>query len=152
MIMADPDLLKRAKCLNLEPERVQDPNFIQQTDFFDPKDIVQVKYEFLRRCEVEKKEVASTCHDFGFSRTTYYNVQRAFYNGGLPQLMGKPRGRQKPIKLTETVLGFLIAEKARNNNLAAKEMAKRLKERHQVDLTERMIQYVWQHYGMVKKN
>ncbi len=150
--MADPDLLKRARCLNHEPERVQDPYFIQQTDFFDPKDIVQVKYELLRRCEVEKKEVASTCHDFGFSRTTYYKVQRAFYNGGLPQLMGKPRGRQKPIKLTETVLGFLIAEKARNNKLTAKEMAKRLKERYQVELTERMIQYVWQHYGMVKKN
>ncbi len=66
--------------------------------------------------------------------------------------MGKPRGRQKPIKLTETVLGFLIAEKARNNKLTAKKMAKRLKERYQVELTERMIQYVWQHYGMVKKN
>ena len=150
--MADPDLLKRARCLNQQSERVQDQYFTQQPEFFDAKDLVQVKYELLRRCEVEGKEVASTCHDFGLSRTTYYKVQQAFYKGGLPQLMGKPRGRQNPIKLTETVQGFLIAEKARNKKLTAKEMAKMLKERYQVELTERMIQYVWQHYGMVKKN
>lgn len=150
--MADPDLLKRARCLNQKPERVQDQYFLQQPEFFDAKDIVQVKYELLRRCEVEGKEVASSCHDFGFSRTTYYKVQQAFYTGGLPQLMGKPRGRQNPIKLTETVQGFLIAEKARNKKLTAKEMARMLKERYQIELTERMIQYVWQHYGMVKKN
>jgi hypothetical protein len=65
--------------------------------------------------------------------------------------MGKARGRQKPTKLTEAVRGFLIAEKARNNKISAREMAKMLQQRYQVELTERMIQYVWQNYGMVKK-
>lgn len=150
--MADQDLLKRARCLNSRPERVQDKYFEQQPEFFDPKDIVQVKYELLRRCEVEGKEVAPTCQDFGFSRTTYYKVHQAFFDGGLPNLMGKPRGRPNPIKLTEAVQGFLIAEKARNKSLTAREAAKILLERYQVQLTERMIQYVWQNYGMVKKN
>lgn len=150
--MADPELLQRAKCLHQKPERVHDQLFIEQPEFFDPKDIVQVKYELLRRCEVERKDVVSTCNDFGFSRTTYYNVLQAFYKGGLPHLMGKARGRQKPIKLTEAVRGFLIAEKARNNKISAREMAKMLQQRYQVELTERMIQYVWQNYGMVKKN
>ncbi|MBS3779958.1 MAG: helix-turn-helix domain-containing protein [Desulfovermiculus sp.] len=152
MTMADPDLLKRARCLNRRSERVQDEYFTQQPEFFDPKDIVQVKYELLRRCEVEGKEVASTCQSFGFSRTSYYKVHQAFFKGGLPHLMGKPRGRPNPIKLTETVQGFLIAQKARNKDLTAREAAKMLQERYQVQLTERMIQYVWQHYGMVKKN
>jgi len=71
--MADPDFLRRTRSLHLTPERVQDDRFTQQTDFFDPKDIVQVKYELLRSCEVEGQNVASTCLDFGFSRTTYYN-------------------------------------------------------------------------------
>lgn len=150
--MADPVLLQRARCLHQHPERVQDEYFTNQPEFFDPKDIVQVKYELLRRCEVEGKEVASACQDFGFSRTTYYKTHQAFFHGGLPHLMGKSRGRPHPIKLTEKVQGFLIAEKARNNKLSAREAAKMLKERYQVQLTERMIQYVWQHYGMVKKN
>lgn len=41
--MADPDLLKRDRCLNQQPERVQDQYFTQQPKFFDAKDIVQIK-------------------------------------------------------------------------------------------------------------
>jgi hypothetical protein len=149
--MADPDLLRRARCLHRTPERVQDERFTQQPDFFDPKDIVQVKYELLRRCKVEGRDVASICLDFGFSRTTYYKVQQAFLGGGLPALMGQPRGRLKPIKVTDVVRGDLIAEKAKNPKLSAREMVLALKERYHVQLSERMIQYVWQRYGMLKK-
>lgn len=152
MIMADLELLKRTRCLNPQPEQVQDEYFLKQPDFFDPHDIVQVKYELLRRCEIEGRKIAATCQDFGVSRTTFYKVQQAFYQGGLPHLMGKQRGRQNPIKLNETVRGFLIAEKAKNKKLSARKMVEMLKQRHNVQLTERMIQYVWQHYGMVKKN
>ena len=70
--MADPELLKRAKSLNQQPERIQDEYFLKQPEFFDPHDMIQVKYELLRRCEIEGRKVASTCQDFGFSRTTYY--------------------------------------------------------------------------------
>jgi hypothetical protein len=150
--MADSDLLRRARCLHRTPERVQDERFTQQIDFFDPKDIVQVKYELIRRCEVEGHDVASTCLEFGFSRTTYYKVQQAFLGGGLPALMGQPRGRLKPIKVTDVVRGYLIAEKARNPKLSAREMVPALEERYHVKLSERMIQYVWQRYGVVKKN
>lgn len=149
--MADPDLLRRTRCLHRTPERVQDERFTQETDFFDPKDIVQVKYELLRSCEVERRDVAPTCIDFGFSRTTYYKVQQAFLGGGLPALMGQPRGRLKPIKVTDVVRGDLIAEKAKNPKLSAREMVLALKERYHVQLSERMIQYVWQRYGMLKK-
>lgn len=150
--MADSDFLRRARCLHRTPERVKDEQFTQQTDFFDPKDIVQVKYELLRRCEVNGRDVAATCLNFGFSRTTYYKVQQAFFSGGIPALMGKPRGRLKPIKVTDVVRGHLIAEKARNPKLSAREMVAILKERYHVQLTERMIQYVWQRYGVIKKN
>jgi hypothetical protein len=96
--------------------------------------------------------VAPTCLEFGFSRTTYYKVQQAFLDGGLPALMGRPRGRLKPIKVTDVVGGYLVAEKAKNPKLSAREMAAALKERYHVQLSERMIQYVWQRYGVFKKN
>ena len=151
--MADPDFLLRTRCLHRTPERVQDDRFTQQTDFFDPKDIVQVKYELLRTCQVERRDVASACLDFGFSRTTYYKVQQAFLEGGLPALMGRPRGRLKPIKVTDVVRGYLIAEKAKNSKLSAREMVETLKKRYHVQLSERMIQYVWERYGVfAKKN
>jgi hypothetical protein len=50
------------------------------------------------------------------------------------------------------VRGYLIAEKAKNPKLSAREMVPALQERYHVQLSERMIQYVWQRYGVVKKN
>ena len=42
--------------LNPVPEKVRDPKF-QDSEFFDPRDIVQVKYEMLRRVSVENASV-----------------------------------------------------------------------------------------------
>ena len=42
------DALRRQGCLNPRPERVADPR-LQQSDFFDANDLVQIKYEMLRR-------------------------------------------------------------------------------------------------------
>ena len=42
--------------LNTAPEKVSDPKFLQ-SDFFDPRDLVQVKYEMLRRVFAENASV-----------------------------------------------------------------------------------------------
>jgi hypothetical protein len=39
--------------LNPTPDKVRDPKF-RENEFFDPRDLVQVKYEMLRRASVEK--------------------------------------------------------------------------------------------------
>lgn len=150
--MAEIIFLQRARCLHPAPERVHDERFQEEGGFFDPKDIVQVKYELLRSCEVEDGDVASACMRFGFSRTTYYKVYEAFLHGGIPSLMGRPRGRPQPIKLNEIVLGYLIAEKAKNPKLAASEMVAHVLRRYNVQISKRMIQHVWQHYGVSKKS
>jgi len=149
--MADTNFLQRARCIHPAPEKVHDKRFQEEGSFFDPKDIVQVKYELLRSCIVEGSDVASTCVRFGFSRTTYYKVYEAFMHGGIPYLMGRPRGRPQPIKLNELVLGYLIAEKAKNPKLSASEMVTHVMNRYEVQISVRMIQHVWQHYGVSKK-
>jgi hypothetical protein len=151
LFMADPEILRRALCLHRSPENVKDEAFIEKSDFFDPRDIVQVKYELLRRCQIDGKDVASACLDFGFSRTTYYKVQQAFLAGGLPSLMGRQRGRPNPIKVTDVVLGYTIAEKAKNPKLTAREMVAALEARYQLQLSVRMVQHIWQHYNVSKK-
>jgi hypothetical protein len=149
--MADKNFLKYARCLHPTPEHVHDERFQDEGGFFDPKDIVQVKYELLRLCQIEGSDVASACERFGFSRTTYYKVYEAFLNGGIPALMGRPRGRPGPIKLNEILLGYLIAEKARNPKLSASHMVTKVRNRYNVKLSERMIQHVWKLYGVAKK-
>jgi hypothetical protein len=48
--------LQEHASLNPRPQAVTDPPF-RNNDFFDPRDLVQVKYETLRRVRVEGRSV-----------------------------------------------------------------------------------------------
>src|SRR5208337_2798811 len=58
------DALVEDGALNPAPEKVRDPKF-QEGGFFDPRDIVQVKYEMLRRASVEKASVTEVSEEYG---------------------------------------------------------------------------------------
>ena len=51
--------LRRFRSLNPHPERVQDPLFLSNA-FFDSRDLVQVRYEMLRRVHEEGLSVSET--------------------------------------------------------------------------------------------
>src|SRR5208283_3070519 len=71
------DALAEDGVLNPAPEKVRDPKF-QEGGFFDPSDIVQVKYEMLRRASVEKASVTEVSEEYGVSRPTYYQAKADF--------------------------------------------------------------------------
>src|SRR3954452_2540693 len=71
--------LREEGTLNPAPERVRDPKF-QQNGFFDPRDLVQVKYELLRRVSVENASVTDVTEEYGVSRPTYYQTRASFDN------------------------------------------------------------------------
>jgi hypothetical protein len=90
--------LREARALNARPQRVADPLF-GEGEFFDPRDLVQVKYEMLRRVLTEKRPVSEAATAFGFSRVAFYQAQAAFAEHGLPGLLAKrpgPRGAREP--------------------------------------------------------
>ena len=66
--------------LNSEPGKVRDAKF-RDGEFFDPRDIVQVKYEMLRRVSVENVSVTSATEEYGVSRPTYYQTKASFEEG-----------------------------------------------------------------------
>ena len=61
-------------------------------EFFDPRDLVQVKYEMLRRAREEGVAVSRAAEAFGFSRVAFYQIQRAFESEGLAGLLPRRRG------------------------------------------------------------
>jgi hypothetical protein len=85
------DALKRHGTLNPHPDVVTDPLF-QTGDFFDPDDLVQVKYEMLRRVRVDKHPVSQSASAFGFSRPTYYQAEADFQRDGVMGLLPEKRG------------------------------------------------------------
>ena len=66
--------LKRTGTLNPRPNSVSDTLF-KEHPFFDPKDLLQVRYEMLRRHNVERVSIVDVATKFGVSRPTVYQAQ-----------------------------------------------------------------------------
>src|SRR5260370_27814542 len=86
--------LRRRGCLSAHPERVSDPGF-SDSEFLDSRDLVQVKYEMVRKVKLEGTPVARSAAAFGFSRPTYYGRDAALESGCPPALApAHPRPRR----------------------------------------------------------
>lgn len=103
--------LRQQGTLNPRPQAVQHPLF-QDSAFFDPADLVQVKYEMLRQVQVDHQPVAPTAQVFGFSRPAFYHAQLRFTQGGFAGLLPRKRGPKGGHKLTAAVLAFVTAQQA----------------------------------------
>jgi transposase len=97
--------LKRTGTLNPRPDSVSDPLF-KENPFFDPKDLLQIRYEMLRRHSVEGVSIVDVATRFGVSRPTVYQAQSAFQQAGLSGLLPKHRGPKERHKLTPEVLQY----------------------------------------------
>ena len=104
--------LRRHSSVNPHPERVQDELF-RSNPFFDPRDIVQVKYEMLRRVRQDGLSVTRSAALFGVSRPTWYQARRAYDAGGLPALVPAKPGPRRASKLTAEVVAALRAAPGR---------------------------------------
>lgn len=131
--------LRQQGALNPHPQKVSDPLF-QYSDFFDPQDLVQVKYEMLRRVEVEHHPVSHSATAFGFSRPTFYQAQSDFRQGGLAGLVPQKRGPQGAHKLTPEVLDFIGRQRVDEPSLGGAALAKRIRERFGIVIHPRSIE------------
>jgi transposase len=133
------DSLRREGVLNLHPDGVTDPLF-QHSDFFDRDDLVQVKYEMLRRVQIDKQPVSSTASAFGLSRPTFYQTQADFAAKGLAGLLPSKRGPQHPHKLTAEVLDFVNQIRADDPALRLDMVAETVHDRFGVTVHPRSIE------------
>ncbi|MGO8856947.1 MAG: hypothetical protein ACLP8X_29395 [Streptosporangiaceae bacterium] len=88
------------------PQAVTDPLF-RDSAFFDPNDLVQVKYEMLRSVEKDGRAVVEATETFGLSRPVYYVTRDLFSREGLPGLLPRKRGPKGAHKLTDEALAIL---------------------------------------------
>jgi hypothetical protein len=100
-ITPDPKLcaLADSGTVNPHPKAVRDPVFVGN-DFFDPRDLVQVKYEMLRRVRVE--------------------------HAGLTGLLPGKRGPRGAHKITTEVLHFIERVQAEEEGVDAQVLAERI--------------------------
>jgi transposase len=108
--------LRRTGTLNPHPNAVSDSLF-KENPFFDPKDLLQVRYEMLRRHSVEGVSIVDVATMFGVSRPTVYQAQAGFQNGGLSGLLPKHRGPKEGHKLSPEVLEYVRTMRAADSGL-----------------------------------
>ena len=132
--------LRAQRTLHPHPERVTDPLFQADNPFFDPRDLVQVKYEMLRRVELDRHSVVQASRAFGFSRPIFYEAHAAYERGGLAALQRARPGPRRRHKLKPEVLAFLQQARADRPRVGARQLAKEVQERFQMDVHPRSIE------------
>lgn len=137
----DPKLaaLKESGAANPHPEDVHDPGFAG-SDFFDPRDLVQVRYEMLRRVRTEGQPIAQTTAHFGISRPTFYKAQCDFERAGLVGLLPQRRGPRGPHKITAEVLRFIKELRAQDPNVNVQGLIAAVNRRFDVKVHRRTVE------------
>lgn len=132
--------LRRHHALNPRPGAVSDAAFTSGNPFFDRHDLVQVKYEMLRRVREEDQPVMRAAAAFGFSRPSFYAAQATFEAAGLPGLVPQRPGPHRAHKLSEAVLDALEAGLADNPSLNSAALARLVQERFGVTVHRRSLE------------
>ncbi len=138
---ADPktEALLEEGTLNPSPEEVSDPKF-QGSEFFDPRDLVQVRYEMLRRVSVDDRSVTQATAEYGVSRPTYYQARASFDEAGVAGLVPKKRGPRGPHKLRGEILAFAEKHLVSGKPIRARELAKLIGQEFSVTVHPRTIE------------
>jgi transposase len=125
--------------LNPAASKVRDPRF-HEGGFFDPRDVVQVKYEMLRRVSVEKASVTDASDDFGVSRPTFYQAKSDFDDAGIAGLVPKKRGPRGPNKLQGEILAFIRERLSPGQPIRARDLATLVRDEFGLDVHPRTIE------------
>ena len=132
-------VLRDNNTLNPQPEGVRDPLF-QENPFFDADDLVQVKYEMLRRVHSDGWTVARAADTFGFSRVSYYKADRALREDGLNGLLPHKRGPKGAHKLTKAVLDFVQTARSEEPDLPFQELIERIAQHFGIHIHRRTLE------------
>jgi transposase len=139
---ADPKemALREARSLNPRPEAVTDEAFAAGPEFFDARDLVQVKYEMVRRVRAEGRPVTAAAAAFGFSRPSYYLAAATVDAGGLAALVPARPGPRRAHKLTGEVVAFALEARAADPSVTSAGLAEAIAARFGITVHPRSVE------------
>ena len=145
--MKQPDdpkekFLRSIGALHPHPNHVRDPQF-QPPGFFDPRDLIQVRYEMLRRHQIEGQNVAQAARAFGISRQQYYQLAQAFQERGLHGLLPRKRGPRTPHKCSAVILDFVRERRRQDPGVSWGTLADQVERRFGRRLHPRTLERRW---------
>lgn len=136
---AKREVLLKSGTFNSSFERVRDGLFLVN-EFFDARDLIQVKYEMLRRVLQEGMSAVRAAEAFGCSRTTFYQTWSSFQEGGLCGLIPHRPGPKGAHKLTAEVIECLQNEMAQRPSLRPGELVEVLQATFHLSVHPRSVE------------
>ncbi len=133
------EALRAQRSLNPRPEAVTDEAFAS-SEFLDSRDLVQVKYEMVRRVRVDGHTVSATAGAFGLSRPSFYEAAAALDAKGLPGLVPARPGPRRAHKLTDEVVEFARETVEADPSLRSTDLAGAIKDRFGVVVHPRSVE------------
>src|SRR6266853_4008173 len=130
-------ILRQSHTLHPHPEEVRDPLFASGSPFFDPRDLVQVKYELLRRVRVDGYAVSEATALFALSRPTFYAAHAAWEQAGIAGLLPQPTGPRHAHKLTEELI---VQLRPLAKTMSAPQLVRWVQEQHHLKVHPRSIE------------
>ena len=131
--------LMQSGTLNRNADNVVDPKF-KNLAFFDPNDIVQVKYEMLRSAQKDGMGVLKASEAFGFSRITFYKTEKAFKENGILGLLPRKKGPRRAHKLTVKVMEFVEGLLEQKPEMKSDVIRQKVKEHFGISVHKRSIE------------
>jgi transposase len=133
------EALRAERSLNPRPEAVRDQAF-SGSEFLDARDIVQVKYEMVRRVRMDGEAVSHSAAAFGFSRPSFYEAAAAIDTGGLAALVPARPGPRRAHKLNDEVVAYAHAQLEAEPSLRSVDLVTLIEERFGIRVHPRSVE------------
>ncbi len=134
------ELLKEEGALHHNPDKVSARLFVEN-DFFDPRDLVQVKYEMLRCIRQDNYSISKAAKMYGLSRPSFYQARDRFEKEGIAGLFPRKRGPKTAHKLTQDVLHFVTEKlEIQSGEMHWKDLSQMIEERFSKKVHPRSIE------------
>jgi len=137
--------LKKNGTFNQSYENVT-ANIFKINPFFDRMDTIQVKYEMIRATANAEGNITEVSGAYGYSRKSYYQINKAFEAGGIYALVPKKTGPKKPHKMNQDAERFIDAFLEGHAKAKAKEISAALEAETGIKVHPRTV------YRYLKKN
>ncbi|UFW88422.1 helix-turn-helix domain-containing protein (plasmid) [Bradyrhizobium barranii] len=133
------EALARDGVLNPNPEVVRDVLFTSNP-FFDAKDLVQVRYEMVRRHQIDGIAISEAAAGFGVTRPTFYKAQNALQAAGLAGLLPGRRGPKAGHKVSAEVIAFVTDLRAAKPEMTTSQCLDAIEARFGVKVHRRSLE------------
>jgi transposase len=131
--------LKRTGTLNPQSTAIADALF-RENPFFDANDLLQVRYEMLRRHRVDGASIVEVSSTFGVSRPTFYQAQAAFQRAGLAGLVPRQRGPKEGHKLSSEVIEYVRTLQTSSPGLTTNERIQAIEQKFGISVHRRSLE------------